>query len=60
MTSMLSLRIKIQDVERIIGCTGSPADSHDVLWFDVKKDKQSRCTECGSGELNISVQCIPS
>ncbi|KAG6890124.1 hypothetical protein C0992_003077 [Termitomyces sp. T32_za158] len=36
------------DVERIVGCTGSPADSHDVLWFNVKKDKQSRCFECGS------------
>ncbi|CAA7266988.1 unnamed protein product [Cyclocybe aegerita] len=36
------------DVERIVGCTGSPADSHDVLWFNVRKDKQSRCTECGS------------
>jgi len=35
------------DVERIIGCTGFPADSHDVLWFTVKKDKQARCTECG-------------
>lgn len=38
-----------QDVERIVGCTGSPADSHEVAWFNVRKDKQSRCTECGSG-----------
>lgn len=38
-----------QDVERIIGCSGFPAESHDVLWFPVKKDKQARCTECGSG-----------
>jgi len=36
------------DVERIIGCSGFPADSHDVLWFPVKKEKQARCTECGS------------
>ncbi|KAG6883015.1 hypothetical protein C0993_008261 [Termitomyces sp. T159_Od127] len=36
------------DVERIIGCTGSPADSHDVKWFWVRKDKQARCVECGS------------
>ncbi|RDB25597.1 Cytochrome c oxidase subunit 4, mitochondrial [Hypsizygus marmoreus] len=36
------------DVERLVGCTGSPADSHDVLWFNVKQDKQGRCTECGS------------
>ncbi|KAK0236016.1 cytochrome c oxidase subunit VB-domain-containing protein [Armillaria borealis] len=33
---------------RIVGCTGSPADSHDVLWFEVKKDKLARCAECGS------------
>ncbi|TFK40389.1 COX5B, subunit VB of cytochrome c oxidase [Crucibulum laeve] len=36
------------DVERIVGCTGFPADSHDVLWFNLKKEKRGRCTECGS------------
>ncbi|PPQ64606.1 hypothetical protein CVT26_002004 [Gymnopilus dilepis] len=36
------------DVERIIGCTGVPADSHDVHWYTLKKDKQTRCVECGS------------
>ncbi|KAF8806970.1 cytochrome c oxidase polypeptide IV [Phlegmacium glaucopus] len=36
------------DVERIIGCTGVPADSHDILWFNLHKGKQGRCTECGS------------
>jgi len=41
-----------QDVERIVGCTGSPADSHELLWFVLKKEKQGRCTECGSGERN--------
>ncbi|KAF8977167.1 cytochrome c oxidase subunit VB-domain-containing protein [Cyathus striatus] len=25
-----------------------PADSHDVHWFLLKKDKQARCMECGS------------
>ncbi|KAI3615042.1 cytochrome c oxidase polypeptide mitochondrial precursor [Moniliophthora roreri] len=35
-------------VERLVGCTGSPADSHDVLWFALKKGRQHRCTECGS------------
>ncbi|KAK7050954.1 Cytochrome c oxidase subunit 4 [Paramarasmius palmivorus] len=35
-------------VERLVGCTGSPADSHDVLWFALKKDRQHRCIECGS------------
>ncbi|KAG6908690.1 hypothetical protein DXG01_003704 [Tephrocybe rancida] len=36
------------DVERIIGCTGSPADSHDVLWFNLTQERHARCTECGS------------
>jgi len=43
--------IDLQVGERIIGCTGSPADSHDTLWFHVNKDKQSRCSECGSGQF---------
>ncbi|KAF5367367.1 hypothetical protein D9758_003734 [Tetrapyrgos nigripes] len=33
---------------RIVGCTGSPADSHDVLWFPLERDEQNRCQECGS------------
>ncbi|EDR08555.1 uncharacterized protein LACBIDRAFT_173909 [Laccaria bicolor S238N-H82] len=36
------------DVERMVGCSGSPADSHDVLWFMLRKEKIARCTECGS------------
>ncbi|KAG5652115.1 hypothetical protein H0H81_006252 [Sphagnurus paluster] len=36
------------DVERIVGCTGVPADSHDVLWFNVTQQRQARCSECGS------------
>jgi len=36
------------DTERIVGCTGSPADSHDVLWFRVTTEKPQRCPECGS------------
>ncbi|KAG5643015.1 hypothetical protein DXG03_001753 [Asterophora parasitica] len=43
------------DTERIIGCTGSPADSHDLLWFNLKKGRQSRCTECGSGTTLPSI-----
>src|SRR6266404_6583121 len=39
----------LQDTERIVGCTGSPADSHDLLWFNVTTEKPSRCPECGSG-----------
>ena len=37
----------------MVGCSGSPADSHDVLWFMVRKEKLARCTECGSGERII-------
>ncbi|EGN98613.1 COX5B, subunit VB of cytochrome c oxidase [Serpula lacrymans var. lacrymans S7.3] len=36
------------DTERIVGCTGSPADSHELHWFTVKHDKTRRCAECGS------------
>ncbi|KIK63045.1 hypothetical protein GYMLUDRAFT_125562, partial [Collybiopsis luxurians FD-317 M1] len=40
--------IIVPSPERIIGCTGSPADSHDVLWFPLMKGRQHRCLECGS------------
>jgi len=36
------------DTERLVGCTGFPADSHDVAWFNLEKDKIGRCVECGS------------
>jgi len=36
------------DSERIFGCTGSPADSHDVHWYTITKDEIVRCGECGS------------
>ncbi|KAF7374869.1 hypothetical protein MSAN_00373000 [Mycena sanguinolenta] len=36
------------DNHRVIGCTGSPADSHDIVWIDVPHDRQRFCTECGS------------
>lgn len=32
-----------------MGCTGAPAESHDVLWFSVTTKKTTRCPECGSG-----------
>ncbi|PKI85378.1 Cytochrome c oxidase subunit 4 [Malassezia vespertilionis] len=35
--------------EQIIGCTGFPAESHETLWFTLKKDKKfTRCSRCGS------------
>ncbi|KAF9790834.1 COX5B-domain-containing protein [Thelephora terrestris] len=36
------------DVERVMGCTGSPQDSHDIRWYTIHKDKLLRCGECGS------------
>ncbi|KAI9511835.1 cytochrome c oxidase polypeptide IV [Russula earlei] len=42
------IKVLSADTERIVGCTGSPADSHDVLWFRVTVEKPSRCPECGS------------
>ncbi|KAG5439030.1 hypothetical protein PCANB_002362 [Pneumocystis canis] len=41
--------VKSLDKTRLIGCTGSPADSHDVLWFELSINQEnSRCPECGS------------
>lgn len=47
--TFLSPFLALQDTERTVGCTGSPADSHDLLWFHVTTEKPSRCPECGSG-----------
>ncbi|CAN6655460.1 cytochrome c oxidase subunit 4, mitochondrial [Trichomonascus vanleenenianus] len=33
---------------RYVGCTGSPAGSHEVLWMRPSADKVGRCWECGS------------
>jgi cytochrome c oxidase subunit 5b len=35
--------------EQYAGCTGFPADSHDVLWVTLTREEpKSRCMECGS------------
>ncbi|KAK2460333.1 hypothetical protein APHAL10511_007722 [Amanita phalloides] len=47
-TKVDPILVQSYDVERIVGCTGSPADSHDILWFNLTQDKQGRCAECGS------------
>ncbi|KAI9146160.1 cytochrome c oxidase, partial [Paraphysoderma sedebokerense] len=40
--------VKSVDPERLVGCTGYPADSHDTLWLVVKQTKGvDRCPECG-------------
>ncbi|KAI0322590.1 cytochrome c oxidase subunit VB-domain-containing protein [Amylostereum chailletii] len=37
--------------ERVVGCTGHPAESHELLWFNVNSEKPRRCPECGSAYL---------
>ncbi|KAI0777114.1 COX5B-domain-containing protein [Irpex lacteus] len=36
------------DTERLVGCTGAPAESHDLVWFNLTKGNHARCPECGS------------
>ncbi|KAI0734140.1 cytochrome c oxidase polypeptide IV [Fomitopsis betulina] len=36
------------DHSRVIGCTGSPAESHELLWMTLNEHKKRRCPECGS------------
>lgn len=32
---------------RIVGCTGSPTEPHDILWHVVSEGKPLVCLECG-------------
>ncbi|TKA25418.1 Cytochrome c oxidase subunit 4, mitochondrial [Salinomyces thailandicus] len=35
--------------EQYVGCTGCPADSHNVIWLTCSRDRPiERCPECGS------------
>lgn len=36
------------DDYRYVGCTGSPAGSHHILWLKPTVNKVARCWECGS------------
>ncbi|EIW57452.1 COX5B-domain-containing protein [Trametes versicolor FP-101664 SS1] len=42
------IKVYSLEPERIIGCTGSPAESHELLWMNLNKEKNRRCPECGS------------
>ncbi|THH01485.1 hypothetical protein EW026_g1255 [Hermanssonia centrifuga] len=42
------IKVLSWDSERIIGCTGSPAESHELHWMTLKSEKNRRCPECGS------------
>ena len=41
--------LPLKEPERVIGCTGVPAESHELLWMTLTKEKNRRCPECGSG-----------
>lgn len=36
------------DDYRYVGCTGSPAGSHQIMWLKPTVDQVARCWECGS------------
>lgn len=41
--------VQSHDPIRFIGCTGFPAESHDVIWINLDKSHEhDRCPECGS------------
>ncbi len=42
------IEVESYDDYRYIGCTGYPADSHEVQWMRLTNEKLSRCWECGS------------
>ncbi|KAI0833340.1 COX5B-domain-containing protein [Trametes gibbosa] len=42
------IKVFSMEPERIIGCTGSPAESHELLWMNLNGQKNRRCPECGS------------
>ncbi|KAJ1987921.1 Cytochrome c oxidase subunit 4 [Dimargaris cristalligena] len=36
------------DENRIVGCSGYPAESHDMLWINVERSHEvDRCNKCG-------------
>ncbi|QLG74299.1 hypothetical protein HG535_0G01830 [Zygotorulaspora mrakii] len=40
--------VESYDDYRYIGCTGSPADSHTIMWLKATEGREARCWECGS------------
>lgn len=40
--------VESYDDYRYIGCTGSPAGSHTVMWLKATEGQEGRCWECGS------------
>lgn len=48
----------MQELERTIGCTGSPADSHELHWINLNTERTRRCPECGSGKLRPDIPAM--
>ncbi|EKM58302.1 uncharacterized protein PHACADRAFT_252515 [Phanerochaete carnosa HHB-10118-sp] len=42
------IKVLSWDSDRLIGCTGSPAESHELHWMNLKIGEHPRCPECGS------------
>lgn len=42
------IEVESYDDYRYVGCTGSPADSHQVMWLKPTVNQVARCWECGS------------
>ncbi|KAH9935258.1 cytochrome c oxidase polypeptide IV [Amylocystis lapponica] len=42
------IKVLSWEPSRIVGCTGSPAESHELQWFNLTRQKNRRCPECGS------------
>ncbi|WEW58907.1 Cytochrome c oxidase subunit 4 [Emydomyces testavorans] len=41
--------VKSGGPEQYVGCTGCPADSHNVVWLTVSRERPlERCSECGN------------
>jgi len=41
--------VKSYGDEQYLGCTGCPADTHNVIWLTTSRDRPiERCPECGS------------
>lgn len=46
--------------QRIVGCTGVPADSHETVWVRLEREGQRRCTSCGQGAFIFMLTSVPA
>ena len=51
---------RFQSEERIVGCSGWPVDSHDLIWITTNNHKEHhRCPECGNGMYTCAWSSSP-